>query len=256
MARLPRLYAPRIPQLIQARFFRPLAGDDRATPSESLDIIARWLGEAVQGANQSTRLLATKQLPHANPQAATPGAAALAIHAWAVLPEQIVLLATPGDARALPLLMQGLGRRMGSGLLRSRVLAGRYRNALLEPGRWVLPAMVWVESLAVADGRVAQADQWPWSSAAEHAGEPVRQGGWLLDHPDFWAAGDTPFARQAAWRKRLAAGLAADQAQSLEAALHGQWALGEKIFLAHLGRQASRRIQPAPRGRPAQNPAA
>lgn len=176
----------------------------------------------------------------------------MAIHAWAILPDQIALLATPGDAQSLPRLMQGLGRRIGSGLLRRRVLAGRYHNALLEPGRWVLPAMVWIESLAVAGGYVALPAQWPWSSAAEHSGEPNPRipSGWLLDHPDFWAEGDTPFARQATWRKRLLAGLPPAQSQPLEAALHGQWALGEKIFLAHLGRQASRRIRPAPRGRP------
>ncbi|WP_322995693.1 hypothetical protein [Castellaniella sp.] len=238
MSRLSRLYAPRIPQLIQARFHQPLAVYDAPIPSAMLDTIARWLAEAIR----------STAMPAAG---AAPGMTALAVHAWVVLPDQITLLATPGDAQSLPRLMQGLGRRIGSGLLRSRVLTGRYHNALLEPGRWVLPAMVWVESRAVVSGRVMQATQWPWSSAAEHAGDNAMFSGWLRDHPDFWAEGDTPFARQAAWRKRLVSGLSPIQAQQIEAALHGQWALGEKIFLAHLERQASRRISPAPRGRPA-----
>jgi putative transposase len=157
-------------------------------------------------------------------------------------------------------MMQGLGRRMGSGMLQARVFEGRYRNALLEPGRWILPAMVWLETLPIRTGLVAAATQWPWSSASDHAGQgrtaPSDPHGMpgslppLTDHPDYWREGDTPFARQAAWRQRLAAGLDEGQRRLIEAALQGQWALGEKIFLAHLGKLASRRVSPAPRGRP------
>ncbi|WP_323029287.1 hypothetical protein [Castellaniella defragrans] len=247
MARLPRLYAPRIPQLIQARFAHPLAPADAPAPAAALDRIRDWLAEEAG-------------------RAAAGEAGAVALHAWIVLPDRIALLATPGDEAALSRLMQALGRRMGSGLLRTRVYAGRYRNALLEPGRWVLPAMIWLESLAASTGHVGAATQWPWSSAAEHAGlggagvggaagtggmagAPARRP-LLTDHPDYWREGDTPFARQAAWRNRLAAGLGESQSRQIEAALAGQWALGERIFLAHLGRLASRRVSPAPRGRP------
>ncbi|WP_368642646.1 hypothetical protein ABRY95_06880 [Castellaniella ginsengisoli] len=251
MARLPRLYAPRIPQLIQARFAHPLAPPDAPAPAAALDRIRAWLAEETG-------------------RAAAGEAGALALHAWIILPDRITLLATPGDETAPSRLMQALGRRMGSGLMRTRVYAGRYHNALLEPGRWVLPAMMWLESLAVSAGQVGAATQWPWSSAAEHAGlvgvEPApaangMPGGAktagaahirpvLTDHPDYWREGDTPFARQAAWRNRLAAGLGEAQRLPIEAALSGQWALGEKIFMAHLGRLASRRVSPAPRGRP------
>ncbi|HET8598243.1 MAG TPA: hypothetical protein VFM22_10815 [Castellaniella sp.] len=240
MARLPRLYAPRIPQLVQARFAHPLAPANAPAPGPMLDRIGAWLAEECAAFSGPAPAPAT------------------ALHAWLILPDRITLLATPGDPQALPRLMQGLGRRMGSGLMRTRVYAGRYRNALLEPGRWVLPAMAWLEMLPVATGHVGTATQWPWSSAAEHAGlsaaggDRARNGAdsLLRDHPDYWREGDTPFARQAAWRKRLAAGLDEDQARKIEAALQGQWALGEKIFLAHLGRLASRRVSPAPRGRP------
>ncbi|CAM5188425.1 Putative transposase OS=Castellaniella defragrans OX=75697 GN=HNR28_002118 PE=4 SV=1 [Castellaniella defragrans] len=226
MARLPRLYAPRIPQLVQARLARPLSAPGDPAPAALLDKIQEWLaGETRQHA--------------------------IALHAWTLLPERITLLLTPGDERAAARLMQALGRRMGSGLLRARVYAGRYHNALLEPGRWVLPAMLAVETLAVVKREVDQAVRWPWSSAAEHAGlEGPGPRPPLEDHPDYWRIGDTPFARQAAWRQHLLSGLPESQRLALEAAVHGQWALGEKIFLAHLGRLASRRVSPAPRGRP------
>ncbi|HEX2517977.1 MAG TPA: hypothetical protein VHK04_00330 [Castellaniella sp.] len=247
MARLPRLYAPRIPQLVQARLARPLALPGEPAPATSLDRIQGWLAEAVQDT------------------------APLSMHAWAILPDAITLLATPGTEQILSRVMQALGRRLGSGMLRARVYSGRYHNALLEPGRWVLPAMLWVETLAVANGHVGQATQWPWSSAAEHSGlagsfgpgggsglasgsvpdgSPSPNSPILTDHADYWQIGDTPFARQATWRLRLAGGIGQAQRTQIEAALHGQWALGEKIFLAHLGRLASRRVTPAPRGRP------
>jgi putative transposase len=252
MARLPRLYAPRIPQLVQARFAHPLAPADAPAPAAALDRIRDWLAEETGYVG----------LPAAS--SGTRGNNTVALHAWIVLPDRITLLATPGDEAALSRLMQALGRRMGSGLMRKRVYEGRYRNALLEPGRWVLPAMIWLESQAVATGQVGAATQWPWSSAAEHTGlggsssntaltgpataassRPV-----LTDHPDYWREGDAPFARQAAWRNRLTAGLPESQSRQIEATLAGQWALGEKIFLTHLGRLASRRVSPAPRGRP------
>lgn len=253
MARLPRLYAPRIPQLVQARLARPLALAGEPAPAASLDRIRGWLAEAAQDT------------------------APLAMHAWAILPDAITLLATPGNEQILSSVMQTLGRRLGSGMLRARVYSGRYHNALLEPGRWVLPAMLWVETLAVTNGHVGQATQWPWSSAAEHSGlvdgssqhsgpangspqysgladrslqHSAPGGPTLSDHADYWNTGDTPFARQAAWRQRLATGIGQSQRSQIEAALHGQWALGEKIFLTHLGRLASRRVTPAPRGRP------
>lgn len=248
MARLPRLYAPRIPQLVRVRFARPLAA--AGLPAAALlDPVRDWLAQEA-------------------------GERPLALHAWVIVPGEMDLLATPGDARALPQLLQALGRRMGSGLLRSRVYAGRYHNALLEPGRWVLPAMLWLETLAAATGLVAEPTQWPWCSAARHAGLPdirtaaTGPGGpmpadaapaaphhrgilpVLADHPDYWQVGDTPFARQAAWHERLRTGITPGQRQQIETALHGQWALGESIFLAHLARLASRRVQPAARGRP------
>lgn len=255
MARLPRLYAPRVPQLVQAQFAYPLAQPDAPVPGPVLDRIRAWLGEEARGPISRQGTPAGSEGSQEGPHPAT------AIHAWIILPDRISLLATPGDARSLPRLMQGLGRRMGSGLMRTRVYTGRYHNALLEPGRWVLPAMVWVESLAVVAGHVATATQWPWSSASEHAGLAATGQNRaanlgtaavppLTDHPDYWREGDTPFSRQAAWRKRLADDLTESQRHRIEAALHGQWALGEKIFLAHLGRLASRRVSPAPRGRP------
>ena len=223
MARLPRLYAPRIPQLAQARFSHSLAAASEPTPSAQLDRLHAWLAEEV----------------------AQHG---LALHGWLITPDRICLMATPDTARNISRVIQGMGRRMGAAMLHGRAYDGRYRNALIEPGRWVLPALVWLESLPARLGDVDTPLSWPWSSVAGHTG--LRTDPMLTDHIDYWNEGNTPFSRQARYRQRLAAGVTGQQAEQIEAALQGQWALGERIFLSHLGRLASRRIAPAPRGRP------
>src|SRR5690606_12548429 len=145
MARLPRLYAPQIPQLVQAEFAYPLAAVNDPTPSEQLDQILQWLQRDVREHR-------------------------IALHAWLLLNDRITLLATPGEAQSIARLVQSLGRRIAASMRHGRVFAGRYRSALIEPGQWVLPAMVWLESLPVQLHYVDKAERWPWSSAGAHTG--------------------------------------------------------------------------------------
>ncbi|NYT58666.1 hypothetical protein H0A65_06975 [Alcaligenaceae bacterium] len=240
MARLPRLYAPKIPQLVQAEFAYPLAAVQDPTPQDQLDQLQQWLQRDVRECR-------------------------IALHGWLLLNDRITLLATPGDAQGMARLIQSLGRRMATTMRHGRVFAGRYRSALVEPGQWVLPAMIWLESLPVRLHYVDQAERWPWSSAGAHTGlraqhslpstasstAPPHPGQTLLtDHHDYWQDGNTPFARQAHYRGRLSRGLSGSQIARIDQALFGQWVLGEADFLVRLASQTSRRMTPAPRGRP------
>jgi len=223
MARLPRLYAPGIPQLVQARFARPLATPQDPTPSEHLDQLQQWL--------------ATEVKPRG-----------VALHGWAILPDRIVLLATPDEARAIPQVMQGMGRRMAARLTHGRAFEGRYRGALVAES-WLLNTLIWLESVAVHTGLVHDPVYWPWSSAAEHVGRKP-DAGLLSDHSAYWSLADTPYARQARYLERLQSGLGQSTSSRIEQALFGQWALGDNDFTMALGARASRRVAPAPRGRP------
>jgi putative transposase len=225
MARLPRLYVPDIPQLAQAEFLRPLGSPADPAPASQLDMLLEWLREEARSQG-------------------------VALHGWLLLSDRVTLLATPGDDKALSRLIQGLGRRMAAGMQHGRVFRGRYRSALVQPGAWVLPAMVWLESLPVPGHYVDTAARWPWSSAAAHAGLPASGADLLTDHPDYWNLGNTPFARQAGYRQMLEQGLGSSGAARIRDALFGQWALGEAAFLDQIRDRASRRIAPAPRGRP------
>lgn len=223
MARLPRLYAPDVPQLVQARFARPFASAHEPTPTATLDLVQEWLTAETQRRN-------------------------LALHGWAIVLDRIVLLATPGQAHEISRVIQGLGRRMAAGMVHGRVFTERYRSTLLEDS-WVPVCLVWTESLPVRQGLVDIPARWPWSSAQEHVGLRL-DASLLTDHPSYWAMGNTPFARQAHYQRQLQSGIHAAQAGRIEQALHGQWALGSDDFVARLGPHSSRRAAPAPRGRP------
>lgn len=230
MARLPRLYAPGLPQLVQASFVSPLASPSQPVPADILNQIGAWLGEAAQKHR-------------------------VAIHGWLLASDRVLLLATPADEEGLPRLMQTLGRNLAARLRGGRVFAGRYRSALIEPGAWVLPALVWLETYPVRGGASHDNETWPWSSAAGHAGVDHAPVAWVSDHADYWACGNTPFDRQANYRRRLHDGLSRDEVKRIDAAVTGQWALGGPAFIAGLSHTASRRVSPGRRGRPRKMPA-
>ena len=225
MARLPRLYAPNVPQLAQSTFIQPLSPLPASPDVPPLDLLRMWLTH----------------------DAAPLG---LALHGWLLMEDRITILATPETPTALSQLFQSLGRRIAARLRHGRVFEGRYRSALLEPSQWVLPALIWLESLPVQMGRTSQASHWQWSSAQCHAGINNSFQSLLNDHVDYWSCGNTPFERQTNYRKLLEYGLASSQTEAISKALHGQWALGSEAFLQQLSLKASRRPSPAPRGRP------
>lgn len=231
MARLPRLYAPGLPQLVQANFIHPLAAPSQPAPADTLNQVATWLGET-----------ATRNR--------------VALHGWVLASDRILLLATPVDGEGLPRLMQTLGRNLAARLRGGRVFAGRYRSALVEPGAWVLPALVWLETYPTRSGATHDAELWPWSSAAGHTGTAPSPAGWMSDHADYWSCGNTPFDRQANYRRRLQEGLSQEQILRIDQAVQGQWALGGASFISMLSHTASRRVTPGQRGRPRKKPAA
>ena len=152
---------------MQANFIQPLAAPSQPAPADILNQLATWLGESAQRHRVS-------------------------VHAWLLANDRILLLATPADEEGLPRLMQTLGRNLAARLRGGRVFAGRYRSALLEPGAWVLPSQVWLETYPVRSGASQDPDSWPWSSASSHTGNtsaPPAQ--WQSDHADYWACGNT-----------------------------------------------------------------
>jgi len=175
------------------------------------------------------------------------------LHAWALMPDHIHLLLSPTQDGALSALVQAVGRvyvqafnrRHGH---RGTLWEGRYRSTVLEPDPWLLRAMVWMDSHPLRSGCTDQHGAHPWTSAAHYLGLQVERA--ITVPPQFWALGNTPFAREAAYRTLLEQGSNAATCRALaQAALKG-WALGSADFVAALQAQSSRRLEKAQPGRP------
>lgn len=183
---------------------------------------------------------------------------AVAVHAYALLSDRVLLLATPAADGALGGLMQGLGRRYGAAFNRRHgrsgsLWAGRYRTAVVQAGACLQEALLFVDSQALPDGWTADSAALRWGSAAHHLGQA--RDALVTECSAWWGLGNTPFEREATFRRLLADGLPADRHAALGAAMRQGWALGDAAFLGQLAQQLTRPVQPRPRGRPPKAPA-
>lgn len=180
-------------------------------------------------------------------------AAGVALHAYVLMPNHFHLLLTPPDDAALPRMMQGVGRAyvraFNQAHGRSGTLwEGRYRSTVLQPEVHVLPCMAYFDLNPVRTGLVQGAADHPWSSHRHYAG--LRHDGWLQPPSAYWALGNTPFAREAAYAGMVHAGVTSAQQDALTRSVLGGWALGDAAFVARLQSGAPRRLAPRPPGRP------
>lgn len=225
MARLPRLVIPdQLHHVIaQGHNDQPVVLDD-----DDYRAFLNWLREAARQAR-------------------------VAIHAYVLLPSRLQLLATPADAAGLSRMMQSLGRlyvpyfnarhgRSGS------LWDGRYRATVLDPAGYFVACARLIESQPVSAGMVADGASYPWSSQAHHLGH--RKEPWLTDHPAYWALGNTPFEREAAYQQSTALPLESALIEQILTATRKGWALGSEEFCRRLTKLTARRLAPARRGRP------
>lgn len=171
------------------------------------------------------------------------------LHAYALLADEVHLLATPAAGPALGRLMQALGRRYVSAYNRRHshqgsLWDGRFRCAVVEPGATRLALLCLVDGLSEEAGV---------TSAAHRTGARREPG--LTDPPELWQLGNTPFEREAAYRGLLNQGVPAARAEAWRRAALGGWAIGSTAFTAAVADMAARPAGPRPRGRPRRTPA-
>lgn len=225
MARLPRLVVPGLPHHVIQR------GNDRQSIFRD-DVDRRRYLETLLDAVRTHRL---------------------AVHAYVLMDNHVHLLASPASAQDLSRTMQSLGRRyvgwFNARHARSGTLwEGRFRCAVMETERYLLACMRYIELNPVRANMVARAGDYAWSSARFHLGQ--RQDQLITDHPLFWALGNTPFEREAAWRSLLDQGLSDLQVKQITESVFKGWACGGDAFLDWLKSRTERPVAPRPRGRP------
>jgi REP-associated tyrosine transposase len=179
----------------------------------------------------------------------------VALHAYALLTDLSWLLCTPEQDRGLSRAMQSLGRRFAAAFNRRHrrsgsLWDGRYRATVVEPGRTLLGAMVFVDQLPADPASVAGADPTPSpsSSARQHLGfdGPMQ----LRDIAEYWALGNTPFDRATAYRALMNELARPAEVERIAAAVQKGWALGSSDFIEALRLRTARPLQPRRRGRP------
>ena len=230
MARLPRLVVPHQPHHIIQR------GNDRQAivrDEEDCQRFIAWLKECAKFYR-------------------------VAVHAYVLMPNHVHLLATPIDKEGLAQMMQRLGRyyvpwfnhkyqRYGG------LFQGRFRTSLIDTEQYFLACSRYIELNPVRAHIVANPLDYAWSSYAHHAGARVDP--LVSDHPLFWALGNTPFQREAAYIALVDQGIAPDELERITSSLICSVPLGSQAFKEQLERTTQRQILPAKRGRPSKNPA-
>lgn len=179
----------------------------------------------------------------------------VALHAYALLDDEVRLLLTPRLPEDLSRAMLSLGRGHAARFNRRHARVGalwepRFKATVLEAEPFLLTCMRSIEHEPVRRGLVARAEDYRWSSAAHHHG--AASDGAILEHALFWSLGNTPFEREAAYMA-ICQHMSSERDRDLIAhATQKGWALGSARFIAERANQAGRRLVPLKRGRPAQ----
>lgn len=215
MPRLPRLYVPGLPQHVVQR-----GNDRRATFLDAAD--RRFYLDTLRFAAHRFRVQ---------------------IHAYVLMTNHVHLLATPGDAAALPKVMQALGRVYVRHFNRTYARSGtlweaRYRSTVIDTDTYLLACMRYIELNPVRAQLVDAPSDYPWSS---HAANALGAADPLITHHALYAAlGSSPAGRREAYRALFAPALPLAAAAAIrDATLHG-WALGSEAFHAQVSAVARR----------------
>lgn len=191
-------------------------------------------------------------------------ASGLALQAYAVTGQELHVLATPDTDTGTSRAMQALGRRYAASFNRRHARTGglwdgRFRSALVEAGDPLLLAMRRIDALglpATGDPELTGAarEGWPQGADGARSSAPHRLGGrrdpCVIDPPEYWKLGNTPFERESRYRALLLEPLPSAAADALQSAVRGNWAVGSAAFLQGLGQATARPVAPRPRGRP------
>lgn len=177
----------------------------------------------------------------------------VAIHAYVLMPNHLHLLVTPADENGLGQMMQWVGRYyvpyFNQKYSRSGTLwNGRYKTSLIDAEQYFMLCSRYIEFNPVRNGMVGKAEDYPWSSYCHHAG--IRPDGLVIDHAQFWALGNTPFQREAAYIALAEAPLSEEDIATVSKALLKGWPLGSEQFKTTLQNRVKRQVLPAKRGRP------
>lgn len=182
----------------------------------------------------------------------------VAIFGYVLMPDHVGLLATPDDPEGLARMMQWIGRQYVPFFNRKygrigTLWRGRFKANVIDADLYFFTCCRYLELDPVRTGIVQDPADYSWSSYAHHAG--IESNSFISGHPLYWALGNTPFDREAAYKTLAQQMLTCSELHEVDASVSKGWVLGSEAFKTNLEKQLNRQVRPANRGRPSKSSA-
>ncbi|MGE3477148.1 MAG: transposase [Rhodospirillaceae bacterium] len=176
----------------------------------------------------------------------------LSIHAYALMPNHIHLLASPQDAESLPRTMQSVGRRyvryLNRRIERSGTLwEGRYRATVVDTDTYFMRVARYIELNPVRAALSPDPASYRWSSHRANAlgaADPL-----VTPHALYESLGADASARADSYRALFAESLTENMLAAIRGATNRGWALGDDAFQDRMSAAGGRRAKPLAKGR-------
>ena len=177
----------------------------------------------------------------------------LKVHAYALMPDHVHILATPKQEDSISRTIQSIGRNYvqyfnesygGDGTL----WEGRYRATVLDTKPYLLKCCRYIELNPVRAGLTKAPGDYHWSSYASNTGDEPDE--MITPHREYLKLGKDDQQRTRAYRALFKKSIDADTAAYItESTLKG-WAIGDLKFARRVEKRTGRRAVQLPKGRP------
>lgn len=174
------------------------------------------------------------------------------LHAYALMPNHVHLLASPREAGAAASLMKRVGQRYVQYVNRryarfGTLWQGRYHSSLVDTDRYFLACQRYIELNAVRAGIVAHPADFEWSSYRVHAnGE---KSDIVMPHDVYTRIGPSQLERQSAYRALFFNALPQALLEQIRQATKSHGICGSEQFVEKMGAALGRNFSKQPAGR-------
>ncbi len=177
----------------------------------------------------------------------------VSVHAYVLMGNHTHLLVTPSTGNGMQQMMKEVARRYSQYFNAQHgrsgtVWEGRYRSSIVDTDAYLLACMAYIDLNPVRAGLCLDARDHPWSSHGHYAG--LRVDPLVTPHALVWSMGNTPFAREAAYRALVEGGVRQQIRQTLTDSVLSGWVSGGDAFKQALAQQTTRRLDKTKAGRP------
>jgi putative transposase len=177
----------------------------------------------------------------------------LKIHAYAIMPTQVSILASPGNDNSIPRTLQSVGRNYVQYYNyyyehKGTLWEGRYRATVVDPKNYLLLCSQYIESKPVRAGTVKNPKDYKWSSYSHNG--LGKNSEIISDHKTYASLGKTAKDRATAYRATMKKKLDAETLDYIRDTTKKGWAMGDAKFAAKIEKICGRRATPLPKGRP------